>query len=242
MIDDRVGSREEWLTERISLLEAEKELTRRNDELARRRQQLPWVRVDKDYSFDTDSGPASLAELFGGRSQLLVYHFMFPGCPSCGAITDGFDGSTVHLESHDVALVAICRTPMDELAAFRRRMGWRTRLVSSAGSDFNYDFGVSFTDEQLQQGPRYNFREMPAVPAAELDQWPRDLPGISAFALADGDVYHTYSCYARGGDALWSMYQWLDRAPRGRNETSDWVRLHDEYDGSSASTDRVEPA
>lgn len=236
MIDHRVGSREEWLAERTKLLEAEKELTRRNDELARQRQQLPWVRVDKDYRFDTEAGPASLVDLFGGRSQLLVYHFMFPDCPSCASITDGFDGSTVHLENHDVAMVAICRTPIEELSTFRRRMAWHTPFLSSAGSDFNYDFAVSFTDEQLLQWATYNFRVMPPVPAAELDQWPRDLPGTSAFALEGGDIYHTYSSYPRGGDALWSMYQWLDRAPRGRNETPvDWCRLHDEYDDSTAT-------
>lgn len=236
MTDHRVGTREEWLAERIALLEDEKELTRRNDELTRRRQQLPWVRIAKDYTFDTETGEASLVDLFGGRSQLLVYHFMFPGCPSCAAITDGYDGSTVHLQHHDVAMVAVCRTPIDELAAFRRRMGWRTPMVSSAGSDFNYDFSVSFTDQQLRDGVTYNFRPMPAVPADELDQWPRDLPGISAFALDNGEVYHTYSSYARGGDALWSMYQWLDRAPWGRNETPGWFRLHDEYD-DARSTD-----
>lgn len=235
MINHRVGTQEEWLAERIKLLEAEKELTRRNDELTRQRQQLPWVRVDKDYRFGTETGPASLVDLFGGRSQLLVYHFMFPGCPSCAAFTDGYDGSTIHLENHDVALVAICRTPIAELAAFRRRMGWRTPFASSAGSDFNYDFGVSFTDQQMLQGPTYNFRTLPAVPADELDQWPRDLPGTSAFVLADGEVYHTYSSYARGGDALWSMYQWLDRAPRGRNETPGWFRLHDEYNDNTSA-------
>jgi predicted dithiol-disulfide oxidoreductase (DUF899 family) len=229
MTDHRVGTREEWRAERINLLVEEKELTRRNDELARRRQDLPWVRVNKNYRFGTETGPASLVDLFAGRSQLLVYHFMFPGCPSCAAITDGYDGSTIHLENHDVAVVAICRTPIDELAAFRRRMGWHTRFVSSAGSDFNFDYGVSFTDEQLREGATYNFRTMPPIPADELDQWPRDLPGVSAFALDDGDIYHTYSSYARGGDALWSMYQWLDRAPRGRNETPGWFRLHDDY-------------
>ena len=130
MIDHRVGTREQWLAERISLLEAEKELTRRGDEITRQRRELPWVRVDKDYRFDTETGPASLGDLFGGRSQLLVYHFMFPGCPSCAALTDGVDGSTVHLEHHDVAMVAICRTPLPELTAFRQRMGWRTRFVS----------------------------------------------------------------------------------------------------------------
>jgi predicted dithiol-disulfide oxidoreductase (DUF899 family) len=234
MIDHRIGTQAEWLAERVELLKAEKELTRSNDELTRRRHQLPWVRVDKDYRFATEDGPASLVDLFGDRSQLLVYHFMFPGCPSCAAITDGFDGSTIHLEHHDVAMVAICRTPIDDLAAFRRRMGWDTRFVSSAGSDFNYDFGVSFTDEQLQQGATYNFRTMPPVPAGELDQWPRDLPGTSAFVLADGNIYHTYSSYARGGDALWSMYQWLDRAPLGRNETPGWFRLHDEYGDSES--------
>jgi len=236
MIDHRIGTREEWLAERTKLLEAEKELTRRNDELARQRQQLPWVRVEKDYSFATENGPASLVDLFCGRSQLLVYHFMFPGCTSCAAITDGFDGSTVHLEHHDVAMVAICRTPIEELAAFRQRMGWHTPLVSSAGSDFNFDFAVSFTDEQMQHGATYNFRNLPPIPPDQLGQWPRDLPGTSAFVLAEGEVYHTYSSYARGGDALWSMYQWLDRAPRGRNEArNDWFRLHDEYDDSQPS-------
>lgn len=173
---------------------------------------------------------ASLVDLFGGRSQLLVYHFMFPGCPSCAALVDGVDGSVVHLENHDVALVAICRTPIEELAPFRTRMGWRTPFASSAGSDFNYDFDVSFTDEQMRAGPTYNFRTMPPVPADEMDQWPRDLPGISAFVLENGVVHHTYSTYARGGDALWSMYQWLDRTPPGRNETPGWFRMHDEYD------------
>ena len=233
MIDHRVGTREQWLSERIPLLEAEKEHTRKGDEITRRRRDLPWVRVEKSYQFDTESGPAGLIDLFGGRSQLLVYHFMFPGCPSCAALTDGVDGSTIHLEHHDVAMVAICRTPLPELTAFRRRMGWRTPFVSSAGSDFNFDFGVSFTDEQLLQGANYNFRTMPPIPADELDQWPRDLPGVSAFALVDGEVFHTYSSYARGGDALWSMYQWLDRAPLGRNEAPGWFHLHDEYESES---------
>lgn len=238
MTEHRVGTREEWLAERVELLAAEKELTRRNDELAARRRALPWVPVDKDYRFATEQGEAGLADLFGGRSQLLVYHFMFPGCPSCAAMTDGYDASTVHLEHHDVAVVAVCRTPLDKLLAFRERMGWRTRFVSSAESDFNHDFGVSFTDEQMLAGPTYNFRAMPAVPADELDQWPRDLPGVSAFALEDGQVFHTYSSYARGGDAMWGMYQWLDRAPLGRNEPAGgggWFKLHDEYGDDSTT-------
>ena len=234
MIDHRIGTREEWLAERIPLLAAEKELTRKGDETTRRRRELPWVRLQKDYRFNAESGPVGLVDLFGGRSQLLVYHFMFPGCPSCAALTDGFDGSTVHLEHHDVAMVAISRTPIQELAAFRRRMGWHTPFVSSADSDFNYDFGVSFTDEQLLQGATYNYRTIRPVAADELDQWPRDLPGVSAFALVDGEVFHTYSSYARGGDELWSMFQWLDRAPLGRNETPGWFRLHDEYESTTA--------
>lgn len=226
MPEHRVGTREEWLAARLELLEMEKELTRRNDELARQRRGLPWVRVDEDYRFDTASGPASLPDLFGGRSQLLVYHFMFPGCPSCSSMADGFDGFVTHLENHDVAMVAVSRTPVDELTAYKERMGWGFPFVSSANSDFNFDFGVSFTDEQLANGAEHNFT---TFPPADPDSLPNDFPGMSAFALEDGVVYHTYSAYARGGDALWGMWQWLDRAPRGRNEASMELRLHDEY-------------
>src|ERR671930_551391 len=243
------GTREQWLAARLELLEAEKELTRRNDELARRRQELPWVPVEKDYRFETADGPASLADLFGGRSQLLVYHFMFGpdftgGCPSCSAIADGFKGSVVHLEHHDVAMVAVSRAPIAALEAYKRRMGWTFTWVSSLDSDFNYDFNTSFTEEQQRSGRvDYNYRSLdttylarsegPAEAAAmtgtDVSTYTREAPGMSAFALSDGVVYHTYSAYARGLDALWAMYQWLDRAPKGRNETGLWFRRHDEY-------------
>ncbi len=257
------GTREEWLAARLKLLEAEKELTRRGDELARRRQELPWVRVDKEYRFETDEGSAALKDLFRGRSQLLVYHFMFgpdytAGCPSCSAIADGFNGFAVHLANHDVMLWAVSRAPLAKLQAFKRRMGWSFPWASSFGSDFNYDFQASYTAEQQQSGViDYNFRAMdvraspeavkanPLVEVAaglgtDLATYTRETPGMSAFALEDGVVYHTYSAYARGLDGLWGMYQWLDRAPRGRNERmfvgagdlrgSVWYRRHDEYD------------
>ncbi len=253
MTAHRTGTRQEWLTARLELLEAEKELTRRSDDLARRRQELPWVRVDKDYRFETDEGPASLADLFRGRSQLLVYHFMFgpgytAGCPSCSAIADGFSGSVVHLAHHDVTLCAVSRAPLAKLQAYRQRMGWSFPWASSAGSDFNFDFGVAHTREEWESGAaRYNFAEQDLRPKAgdedSLDAFSQSIvgttwqayrregPGMSAFALQDGVVYHTYSTYARGLDILWGMYQWLDRAPLGRNEAGFWWRRHDEYDG-----------
>src|SRR5712692_2635883 len=249
MTDHKTGTREEWIAARLELLEAEKALTRRSDELARRRQELPWVRIDKEYRFATDEGTASLADLFRGRSQLLIYHFMFgpeytAGCPSCSAIADGFDGSVVHLANHDVTLCAVSRAPLAKLQAYKRRMGWSFPWASSFGSDFNYDFQVSHTKEQWQSGAvEYNFRardfrlpegqESPTIAASVGTDWPtyrREGPGVSAFALEDGVVYYTYSAYERGFDVLWGMYQWLDRAPRGRNETDVWYRRHDEYD------------
>ncbi|MGY6256201.1 DUF899 domain-containing protein [Paraburkholderia caledonica] len=245
------GTREQWLAARIDLLNAEKELTRRSDELARRRQELPWVRIDKTYRFETEQGVASLADLFGGRSQLLVYHFMFgpdykAGCPSCSSIADGFDGIAIHLANHDVALTAISRAPLAKLQEYKRRMGWTFPWASSAGSDFNFDFNISFTEEQQREGTvEYNYQRgrhaMDAVPAPEpvaqfaatcgtdASTYARDRPGLSAFVREDGAVYHTYSTYARGLDGLWGMYQWLDRAPKGRNETGIWWRRHDEY-------------
>jgi predicted dithiol-disulfide oxidoreductase (DUF899 family) len=252
----KTGTREEWLAARRELLAAEKEHTRRGDELARQRQELPWVRVDKEYTFDTDEGGASLADLFRGRSQLLVYHFMLgpeyrAGCPSCSAIADGFDGSVIHLANHDVTLMAISRAPLDNIQAYKRRMGWSFPWASSYDSDFNYDFAVSYTEEQQREGAvvEYNFaprdlsqradipEDSPVVQVArstgtDLDTFLREAPGLSSFALEDGVVYHTYSAYARGVDALWGMYQWLDRAPKGRNETGAgvWWRRHDEYD------------
>jgi predicted dithiol-disulfide oxidoreductase (DUF899 family) len=245
------GSRDEWLAARRELLKAEKEHTRRGDELARQREELPWVPIDTDYRFETDNGSASLADLFQGRSQLLVYHFMLgpeykAGCPSCSAIADGFEGFVVHLTHHDVMFTAISRAPLANIQAYKRRMGWTFPWASSHGSDFNYDFGVSITEEQQRQGVvDYNYapRDMrPALaPGSSVEEFAKtvgtdvatflqEAPGMSAFALEDGVVYHTYSAYARGLDGLWGMYQWLDRAPKGRNETGVWWRRHDEYD------------
>jgi predicted dithiol-disulfide oxidoreductase (DUF899 family) len=252
MTKHMTGTREEWRAARLELLEAEKELTRRSDELARRRQHLPWVRVDKEYRFETDEGSASLADLFKGRSQLLVYHFMFgpdytAGCPSCSSIADGFNGFVVHLANHDVTLSAVSRAPLTKLQAYKRRMGWTFPWASSLGDDFNFDFNVSFTEEQQREGGvDYNYRRgghaMDAVPVPEPvaqfaarcgtdpATYSRDRPGMSGFVLEDGVVYHTYSTYARGVDSLWGMYQWLDRAPKERSETGIWWRRHDEYD------------
>jgi predicted dithiol-disulfide oxidoreductase (DUF899 family) len=246
------ASREQWLAARVELLKAEKELTRRSDEVARRRQQLPWVPVEKDYRFETEAGGASLADLFGGRSQLLVYHFMFGpqytgGCPSCSAIADGFNGFAVHLEHHDVGLIAVSRAPIAALEAYKRRMSWTFPWASSLDSEFNFDFNTSLTEEQQRSGSvDYNYsakdaawiweRDAAAPPTAhaamcgtDTATYVREQPGMSAFALEDGVVHHTYSTYARGLDGLWGMYQWLDRAPQGRNETGAWFRRHDEY-------------
>jgi predicted dithiol-disulfide oxidoreductase (DUF899 family) len=252
MKEHTIGTRKEWLAARLELLEAEKEHTRRSDELSRRRQELPWVRIDKVYRFDTDEGSASLPDLFRGRSQLLVYHFMFgpdykAGCPSCSAIADGFDGSVVHLANHDVTLVPVSRAPLAKLKAYKQRMGWTFPWASSLGSDFNFDFNVSFTEEQQRDGAvDYNYRrggnaldvtpvpepvaQIAATCGTDAATFALDRPGLSAFVLEDGVVYHTYSTYTRGLDALWGAYQWLDRAPKGRNETGPWFRRHDEYD------------
>jgi len=249
MTKHRTGTREEWLAARLELLKAEKELTRSSDELARRRQELPWVRIDKEYRFETDEGSASLGDLFRGRSQLLVYHFMFgpdytAGCPSCSAIADGFNGFIVHLANHDVTLSAVSRAPLAKLQAYQRRMGWTFPWASSVGSDFNADFSVRFTEEQQQRegGVEYNYRREPAwkgggvgsvtfaaMSGTDPATYVRERPGMSAFVLEDGVVYHAYSAYSRGLDGLWGMYQWLDRAPRGRNEKGIWWRRHDEY-------------
>jgi predicted dithiol-disulfide oxidoreductase (DUF899 family) len=250
MTDHKTGTREEWLAARLELLEAEKELTRRSDELARRRGELPWVRIDKEYRFETDEGTAFLADLFRGRSQLLIYHFMFgpdytAGCPSCSTIADGFDGFVVHLANHDVTLSAVSRAPLAKLQAYKRRMGWTFPWASSLGSDFNFDFNVRITEEQQREGGvEYNYRrearlqlrgsegpvaEMAAMTGTDAATYTRERPGMSAFVLENGVVYHAYSTYARGLDGLWGMYQWLDRAPKGRNETGVWWRRHDEY-------------
>jgi predicted dithiol-disulfide oxidoreductase (DUF899 family) len=251
MTDHITATREDWLAARLELLEAEKALTRQSDELARRRQDLPWVRVDKAYRFDTDQGDVSLADLFRGRSQLLVYHFMFgpdykAGCPSCSALADGFDGSVVHLANHDVAFCVVSRAPLAKLQAYKQRMGWSFPWVSSAGGDFNFDFNVSFTEEQQRKRDiDYNYQrgghamdatptpqpviDFAAMSGTDAATYARDRPGMSAFVLEDGVVYHTYSAYSRGLDGLWGMYQWLDRAPKGRNESGIWWRRHDEY-------------
>jgi predicted dithiol-disulfide oxidoreductase (DUF899 family) len=259
MIDHETGTREEWLAARLDLLKVEKEYSRQGDELARRRQQLPWVRVDKNYRFDTDEGSASLKDLFSGRSQLLVYHFMFgldwkAGCPSCSMIADAFNGSVVHLADHDVMLWAVSRAPLPKLQAYKRRMGWTFPWASSFGGDFNADFSVWITEEQQRGGAEYNYRR--EAPTSDVFRWRagekgggdsaegklatgcgvdvpayhRDRPGMSAFALDDGVVCHTYSTYARGVDPFFGVYHWLDRAPKGRNETGVWWRRHDEYD------------
>jgi predicted dithiol-disulfide oxidoreductase (DUF899 family) len=254
----QVVSRDEWIAARKELLVAEKEFTRRSDELARQRQELPWVKIDKDYQFDTDEGKASLAELFRGRSQLLMYHFMFgpdfkAGCPACSAIADSFNGIAIHLANHDVMLWAISRAPLAKLQEFKRRMDWTFPWASSAVSDFNYDFNISFTEEQQRAGLEYNYRREPGLepssgegpemsrttpdgpPKAsaqagiDVAGFTRERPGMSAFVLEDGVVYHTYSAFARGLDVLWNAYQWLDRAPRGRNENGFWWRHHDKY-------------
>jgi predicted dithiol-disulfide oxidoreductase (DUF899 family) len=261
MTKHRTGTRKEWRGERLKLLEAEKEFTRRCDELAQRRQALPWVRVDKEYRFDTDEGSASLVDLFRGRSQLLVYHFMFgpdytAGCPSCSSIADGFNGIVVHLEHHDVTFTTVSRAPLAKLQTYKRRMGWTFPWASSLGSDFNLDFNISFSEEQQREGGiEYNYRrevgwevagigdsltkrgegpvaEIAAMTGTDVATYTRERPGISAFVLEDDALYHTYSTYARGLDGLWGMYQWLDRAPMGRNETGTWFRRHDEYDRS----------
>lgn len=256
------GTRKEWLAARLDLLADEKELTRRSDELALRRQALPWVRIDNDYHFETEDGSASLIDLFKGRSQLLVYHFMFgpdytAGCPSCSSIADGFNGIVVHLENHDVAFTAVSRAPLAKLLVFKERMGWSFPWASSFGSDFNRDFSVWFTEEEQRDGGiEYNFRreaptpqplagktvqewqlrggegpvaQIAAMTGTDVATYTRDRPGLSAFVLEDGAVYHTYSSYARGLDGVWGMYQWLDRAPLGRNENGVWWRRHDEY-------------
>jgi len=251
MTTHAIGTRQAWLTARLALLEAEKELTRRSDELAQLRQKLPWVRVDKTYRFDTDEGSAWFADLFRGNSQLLVYHFMFgpdykAGCPSCSAIADGFDGSVVHLANHDVTLMAVSRAPLEKLQAYKKRMGWTFPWASSFNTDFNADFGVGFTEAQQREGIEYNFRRekawtlkggegpvstFAAMTGTDTATYIRERPGVSAFVLEDGVVYHTYSAYSRGVDGIWGMYQWLDRASKGRNESGIWWRRHDEYPG-----------
>jgi predicted dithiol-disulfide oxidoreductase (DUF899 family) len=253
----KIGTREEWLKARLNLLKAEKELTHHSDDLARQRQELPWVRVEKTYQFDTDKGKTSLADLFQGRSQLLIYHFMFgpdytAGCAVCSSIADCFNGFAVHLANHDVTLGAVSRAPLAKIQAYKKRMGWTFPWASSFGGDFNFDFNVGFTEEQQRKGEiRYNYNQggitsrtndvdanatapeggkrVAAMSGTDWATYSREAPGMSAFVMEDGVVYHTYSTFARGLDGLWPIYQWLDRAPKGRNETDIWLRRHDEY-------------
>ena len=257
MTEHTVGTREEWLAARKELLAREKAHTRQGDELARQRRELPWVRVEKEYEFDADEGKKTLTQLFDGRRQLLVYHFMFgpeyeAGCPSCSSIADGFNGLHVHLANRaDVSFFAVSRAPLEKLQAYKERMGWTFPWASSFGSDFNYDFAASFTPQQLREGGEYNFESRDSAPLLEADSGPaaetaastgtdmaeflQELPGMSAFGLSDGVVYHTYSAYARGLDGLWGAYQWLDRAPLGRKEDPFKIwRRHDEYETARA--------
>jgi predicted dithiol-disulfide oxidoreductase (DUF899 family) len=241
MTEHEVGTREEWLAAREELLEREKELTRRGDELARQRRELPWVRVDKEYRFETDDGTKTLAELFDGRSQLLVYHFMFgpeytAGCPVCSSGADTFDGAVPHLKARDVTFLCISRAPLERLQAYKRRMGWKFPWASSLATDFNFDFDVSHTEEQLRQFLEGDVPPVVAQLAAACGTDPAGYvaegPGLSAFALSDGVVYHTYSTYARGLEIMLGFYPLLDRVPKGRNEgdsTEFWIRRHDEY-------------
>jgi predicted dithiol-disulfide oxidoreductase (DUF899 family) len=257
MTDHQVATRDEWLAARKELLAREKEHTRRGDELARERRELPWVRVEKEYTFDADDGRKTLADLFDGHSQLLVYHFMFgpdweAGCPACSAIADGFNGFRVHLRNRaNTNLFAISRAPLEKLQAYKRRMGWTFPWASSFGTDFNYDYAASLERERLSGGGEYNFAplgdrrplleldsgpvfETAASTGASLEQFFQEMPGMSAFALSDGAAYHTYSAYARGLDGLWGAYQWLDRTPFGRRgDEHAWVRRGD-YEGELA--------
>ena len=226
-----IGTREEWLAARRELLDKEKELTRRSDELARERRELPWVPVEKEYEFHTPDGVRALPDLFAGRRQLLVYHLMFgpdddAACSGCSFTADTLDGAVVHLENRGVSFVAVSRAPLERLLAYRERMGWRFPWVSSPG-DFNLDFSV-FTDEERRAGTGFNF----GTPgAAHLNVRETELHGLSAFAVEGGAIYHTYSSYDRGTDALNASWQLLDRTPMGRgSDMTHWPRRHDEYE------------
>jgi len=237
MRDHEVGTRERWLAARKELLTEEKELFRRGDELAKKRQRLPWVPVGKEYLFDTEAGQKSLAELFAGRPQLMIYHFMFgegfnltperQGCTGCSLVADHFDAVIPHLNGgRNVTFVAASIAPLRQLLDYKRQMGWGFPWVSSAGSDFNYDFGVAFTEDQQANGAEYNY--------AHVEHPPSQREGMSTFVLADGVVHHTYSSYSRGVESLMGIYQYLDLAPFGRDENDleykqAWWRRHDEY-------------
>jgi predicted dithiol-disulfide oxidoreductase (DUF899 family) len=246
MTDHKVGTRDEWLQARQALLEREKELTRRSDELARERRELPWVPIEKEYRFETEDGTKTLAELFDGRSQLLVYHFMFgpaytAGCPVCSSGADTYDGAVPHLNARDVTFTSISRAPLERLLGYRERMGWSFPWASSEGSDFNYDFEATHTEEQiapfLEGGNLGPVPELAAACGTDPAGYIVEGPGLSAFALSDGVVHHTYSTYARGLEIMLGFYGLLDRAPKGRNEGDPpelWIRRHDEYEGARA--------
>jgi predicted dithiol-disulfide oxidoreductase (DUF899 family) len=244
MTDHRIGTQEEWQAERDELLKEEKELTRRGDELARKRRELPWVPVEKDYRFETEDGTRTLADLFGGRSQLLVYHFMFgppyeAGCPVCSSIADTLDPQGAHLKARDVTLLLASRAPLETLLAYRARMGWGIDWVSSDGSDFNRDLGFLHTEEELKP-----FLEGEIPPTVEENArmcgtdaagYVAEGPGLSVYALSDGVVYRTYVTTARGLEPAMAYYGLLDRTPKGRDESASeplWVRRHDEYETS----------
>jgi predicted dithiol-disulfide oxidoreductase (DUF899 family) len=245
MTAHKLGSREDWQAAREELLRREKEHTRMGDEIARLRRELPWVRIEKEYRLKTDEGTRSLAELFDGRSQLLVYHFMFgpsyeAGCPVCSSSADAVNGVLPHLNARDVTMLYVSRAPLEKLQAYKRRMGWNFPWVSSVDSDFNFDFGVSYTAEQLREQmgavlesePPPVLRQMAAATGTDVAGFVSEGPGFSAFVLADGVVYHTYSTYARGLEFLMGYYPILDRAPKGRAEDDSstfWIRRHDEY-------------
>jgi predicted dithiol-disulfide oxidoreductase (DUF899 family) len=241
MTEHKIGTREEWQTARESLLEREKELTRRNDELARERQQLPWVPIEKQYTFETDDGTQTLAELFDGRSQLLVYHFMCgpeyeAGCPVCSSSADTVNGAVPHLNARDVSVLYVSRAPLEKLQSYKRRMGWTFPWASSSESDFNFDFGVSAPKEKvasmLEAGAPPILERLAAECGTDPVGYLSEQQALSAFALEDGVVYHTYSAYARGVEIMMGFYPLLDRAPKGRNESGDseiWFRRHDEY-------------
>jgi predicted dithiol-disulfide oxidoreductase (DUF899 family) len=246
MTEHTVGTREEYLRARNELLEREKELTRRSDELARQRRELPWVPVDKEYRFETEEGTKTLAELFDGRSQLLVYHFMFgpeytAGCPVCSSGADTFNGAVEHLKARDVTFLCISRAPLERLQAYRRRMGWTFPWVSSHGTDFNFDFDFSHTEEQLAPFLQGDIpppvAQMAAACGTDPAGYVAEGPGLSAFALSDGVVYQTYSTTARGLEIMMGFYPLLDRVPKGRDEagsTEFWIRRHDEYEATGA--------
>jgi predicted dithiol-disulfide oxidoreductase (DUF899 family) len=236
MLSNPVVSRDEWLEARRALLVTEKEETKLRDKIRAARQNMPWVKVDKTYTFETPQGQKTLADLFDGRSQLMIYHFMFgpdweAGCPGCSFLSDHIDGTLAHLNNHDVTYVTVSRAPLDKIEAYKKRMGWKFPWVSSFGSDFNFDYHVSFTKEELESGKVfYNFRETSGDDAHD------ELPGMSAFIRDEaGNIYHTYSDYARGGEEILTTLMILDRAPKGRNETStlSFVKRHDEYDAEA---------